>query len=47
LHRVVRCDRLQLLVDWGGLPPAQVVTSLHRLGSEIAPAVRSAVGSSR
>ncbi|QKV80282.1 LLM class flavin-dependent oxidoreductase [Amycolatopsis sp. Hca4] len=42
LHEVVGYDRVQLLADWGGLPPAQVRESVHRLGSEIAPAVRAA-----
>lgn len=40
LHRATRFDRIQALVDWGGLPPALVADSLERLGTEIAPAVR-------
>ncbi|ADJ44165.1 hypothetical protein AMES_2342 [Amycolatopsis mediterranei S699] len=28
------------LVDWGGLPAEAVAESLHRLGEEIAPALR-------
>jgi len=43
LHDVIAFDRVQLLVDWGGLPPHLVEASLHRLGAEIAPAVRAAV----
>ena len=43
LHEVVGYDRLQLLADWGGLPPELVRASVHRLGAEIAPAVRAAV----
>lgn len=44
LHKAVGYDRLQLLADWGGLPPEQVEESVHRLGAEIAPALVSAVG---
>lgn len=40
LHDAVRFDRVQALVDWGGLPEAAVRDSLHRLGEEIAPAPR-------
>lgn len=40
LHDAVRFDRVQALVDWGGLPRESVVESLHRLGEEIAPALR-------
>jgi alkanesulfonate monooxygenase SsuD/methylene tetrahydromethanopterin reductase-like flavin-dependent oxidoreductase (luciferase family) len=43
LHRATRFDRIQALVDWGGLPPALVNDSLERLGVEIAPAVRDAI----
>ncbi|TQS41352.1 LLM class flavin-dependent oxidoreductase [Cryptosporangium phraense] len=41
LHKVVGFDRVQLLVDWGGLPGELVEASLERLGTEIAPAVRA------
>ncbi|OXM61660.1 LLM class flavin-dependent oxidoreductase [Amycolatopsis vastitatis] len=44
LHDVLRFDRVQALVDWGGLPAEAVVESLHRLGEEIAPALRRHVG---
>lgn len=44
LHRATRFDRVQALVDWGGLPPALVLDSLERLGTQIAPAVRAQVG---
>ncbi|MVU81777.1 LLM class flavin-dependent oxidoreductase [Nocardia sp. ET3-3] len=40
LHDAVGFDRVQALVDWGGLPRAAVEESVHRLGEEIAPAVR-------
>lgn len=43
LHRATGFDRVQALLDWGGLPPALVDESLERLGSEIAPAVRHAI----
>jgi hypothetical protein len=37
---VLRFDRVQALVDWGGLPSEAVKESLHRLGEEITPALR-------
>ncbi|GAA2526149.1 luciferase [Winogradskya humida] len=40
LHKVLGYDRLQLLADWGGLPAPLVEASVHRLGTEIAPALR-------
>jgi alkanesulfonate monooxygenase SsuD/methylene tetrahydromethanopterin reductase-like flavin-dependent oxidoreductase (luciferase family) len=40
LHDALRFDRVQALVDWGGLPSEAVRESLHRLGEEIAPALR-------
>lgn len=42
LHRITGFDRVQALVDWGGLPPEIVEASLTRLGDEIAPALRQA-----
>ncbi|WP_200876396.1 hypothetical protein [Amycolatopsis rifamycinica] len=47
LHDVVGYDRVQLLADWGGLPPGRVRESVHRLGREIAPAVRAAIDPTR
>jgi alkanesulfonate monooxygenase SsuD/methylene tetrahydromethanopterin reductase-like flavin-dependent oxidoreductase (luciferase family) len=44
LHDELRFDRVQALVDWGGLPAEAVTESLHRLGEEIAPALRRHVG---
>jgi alkanesulfonate monooxygenase SsuD/methylene tetrahydromethanopterin reductase-like flavin-dependent oxidoreductase (luciferase family) len=44
LHAATRFDRIQALVDWGGLPPALVEESIERLGTEIAPSLREAVG---
>jgi alkanesulfonate monooxygenase SsuD/methylene tetrahydromethanopterin reductase-like flavin-dependent oxidoreductase (luciferase family) len=44
LHEVVGYDRLQLLVDWGGLPEGLVEASLDRLGAEVAPGLRAALG---
>ncbi|WP_033337632.1 LLM class flavin-dependent oxidoreductase [Catenuloplanes japonicus] len=41
LHQATGYDRVQLLADWGGLPPSLVEASVHRLGTEIAPAVRA------
>lgn len=41
LHAIIGYDRVQALVDWGGLPARQVSDSLYRLGTEIAPAVRA------
>nr|BFE59518.1 LLM class flavin-dependent oxidoreductase [Dactylosporangium thailandense] len=44
LHDVISFDRVLLLIDWGGLPSPLVQASLHRLGTEIAPAVRAMTG---
>ncbi|WP_083913793.1 LLM class flavin-dependent oxidoreductase [Nocardia concava] len=44
LYEVLRFDRVQALVDWGGLPRQWVEDSLHRLGEEIAPALRPISG---
>ena len=44
LHDVLRFDRVQALADWGGLPAGAVAESLHRLGEEIAPALRRHAG---
>ncbi|MFD9701625.1 LLM class flavin-dependent oxidoreductase [Lentzea sp. NPDC059081] len=43
LHEITRFDRLQVLTDWGGLPDDQVLTSITRLGKEIAPLLRDRV----
>lgn len=40
LYDVLRFDRVQALVDWGGLPREMVEESVARLGTEIAPALR-------
>lgn len=40
LHDVIEFDRVQALVDWGGLPPERVEESVHRLATEIAPGLR-------
>ncbi|MET7400574.1 LLM class flavin-dependent oxidoreductase [Dactylosporangium sp. NPDC005572] len=40
LREVLRYDRIQALVDWGGLPERLVEESVHRLAEEIAPALR-------
>ncbi len=45
LHRAVRFDRLQALMDWGGLPEDMVRASVQRLGEQIAPALREGVTS--
>ncbi|WNV85657.1 LLM class flavin-dependent oxidoreductase [Umezawaea sp. Da 62-37] len=39
----LRVDRVQALVDWGGLPERQVEESVTRLAREIAPLVRAHV----
>lgn len=41
LHKTVPFDRVQALADWGGLPSELMRESLHRLGTEIAPALRN------
>ncbi|MFE3194841.1 LLM class flavin-dependent oxidoreductase [Nocardia sp. NPDC059240] len=41
LYDAIHFDRVQALVDWGGLPREAVEESVHRLGTEIAPALRS------
>lgn len=46
LYEAVRFDRLQALVDWGGLPEAAVNSSLADLGRTVAPALREACGAS-
>ncbi|WP_460723683.1 LLM class flavin-dependent oxidoreductase [Nocardia heshunensis] len=43
LYDALHFDRVQALVDWGGLPRELVAESVHRLGTEIAPALRSHV----
>jgi alkanesulfonate monooxygenase SsuD/methylene tetrahydromethanopterin reductase-like flavin-dependent oxidoreductase (luciferase family) len=40
LQRAVRFDRVQSLIDWGGLPAALVAESLEQYGTEVAPALR-------
>lgn len=40
LHDALRFDRVQALVDWGGLPRGLVEQSLERLAAEVAPALR-------
>ena len=47
LYDAIRFDRLQALVDWGGLPTAVVERSVSILGAEIAPALRAHAGSGR
>lgn len=37
-------DRLLLQMDWGGMPYAKVARSIEILGTEVAPAVRAAIG---
>ncbi|MFC4507324.1 MULTISPECIES: LLM class flavin-dependent oxidoreductase [Streptomyces] len=41
LHEAVPFDRVQALVDWGGLPDHLVRESLDRLGTDIAPILRN------
>lgn len=41
LHSILGYDRVQTLVDWGGLPEGLVEESVHRLATDIAPALRS------
>ncbi|SNY47679.1 LLM class flavin-dependent oxidoreductase [Paractinoplanes atraurantiacus] len=40
LHDAVPFDRVQALVDWGGLDAGAVRDSVYRLGAEVAPALR-------
>ncbi|MFF5076335.1 LLM class flavin-dependent oxidoreductase [Actinoplanes sp. NPDC000266] len=40
LHKLVPFDRVQALADWGGLDAGAVRESVHRLGAEVAPALR-------
>ncbi|MDX6257429.1 MAG: hypothetical protein QOJ11_3763 [Frankiales bacterium] len=40
LYDELHFDRVQALVDWGGLPRGLVEESVERLGTEIAPALR-------
>ncbi|MEU5312253.1 LLM class flavin-dependent oxidoreductase [Streptomyces sp. NPDC021562] len=40
LYEAVRFDRLQALVDWGGLPTDAVASSVEQLASAVAPALR-------
>ena len=40
LHSAVRFDRLQALVDWGGLPEDAVTASVEHLAATVAPALR-------
>lgn len=47
LHDVIRFDRVQALVDWGGLPRQLVEESMHRLGAEIAPSLRRLADATR
>lgn len=41
LRDAVKADRIQALVDWGGLPDARVEESVRLLATEIAPAIRA------
>ncbi|GAA3942923.1 LLM class flavin-dependent oxidoreductase [Actinoplanes auranticolor] len=41
LHKVVAFDRVQALVDWGGISAERVRQSLDRLGTDISPALRA------
>ncbi|MCU1524277.1 MAG: putative oxidoreductase [Microbacteriaceae bacterium] len=41
LHELIRFDRFQALLDWGGLPPNLVDDALSRLATEVAPALRN------
>lgn len=43
-RKVLGADRVLGLVDWGGLPRTLVEESITRYATEVAPAVRSAVG---
>lgn len=40
LHKATRFDRLQALVDWGGLPEDAVTASVEHLAATVAPALR-------
>ncbi|MET9015897.1 LLM class flavin-dependent oxidoreductase [Streptomyces olivaceoviridis] len=40
LYEAVRFDRLQALVDWGGLPGDAVASSVGQLATAVAPALR-------
>lgn len=40
-HRLLGIDRFYGQFDWGGLPHPLVVESIHRMATEIAPAVRA------
>jgi alkanesulfonate monooxygenase SsuD/methylene tetrahydromethanopterin reductase-like flavin-dependent oxidoreductase (luciferase family) len=40
LYELVKFDRFQALLDWGGLPTALVDDSLNRLATEVTPALR-------
>jgi len=44
-HRLLGIDRFFSQFDWGGLPRTLVEESIHRLATEIAPAVRANSGS--
>jgi alkanesulfonate monooxygenase SsuD/methylene tetrahydromethanopterin reductase-like flavin-dependent oxidoreductase (luciferase family) len=42
-HQVLGLDRFLGQIDWGGLPRAAVIESIHRYAEEIAPTVRAAI----
>ncbi|MGW2464036.1 LLM class flavin-dependent oxidoreductase [Streptomyces sp. NPDC001761] len=44
LYEAVRFDRLQALVDWGGLPDHAVASSVGHLATAVAPALRRLAG---
>ncbi|MGW2035463.1 LLM class flavin-dependent oxidoreductase [Streptomyces sp. NPDC001811] len=44
LYEAVRFDRLQALVDWGGLPDDAVASSVGHLATAVAPALRRLAG---
>jgi alkanesulfonate monooxygenase SsuD/methylene tetrahydromethanopterin reductase-like flavin-dependent oxidoreductase (luciferase family) len=43
-HRLLGIDRFFGQFDWGALPRPLVEESVHRLATEIAPAVRASIG---
>ncbi len=43
-HAALGLDRFIGQFDWGGLPAGRVHGSIERLATEIAPAVRAAIG---
>jgi len=42
-HEVVHHDRFPLQIFGGGMPHAQVMSSIELFGTQVAPAVRSAL----